>query len=62
MVRLLKIAPVREVPHGKRKAINKRLICFSGAREGSAMLPPPRDCNRDENRMKATVRKDGKAR
>lgn len=48
------------VKGGKRKPRTIR-HCF-GSREGSVKLPPPSDCNRDECRTDATVRRDGKAR
>lgn len=44
------------------KELKSKIIGDAGSREGSEKLPPPRDCNRDESRDKATVRKDGKAR
>jgi hypothetical protein len=40
------------------------LVISAGSREGSAKLPPPRDCNPDENRLPVTapLKRDGKTR
>jgi hypothetical protein len=42
---------------GERDLKTKIFGDAPGSREGSEKLPPPRDCNRDESRDKATVPK-----
>jgi hypothetical protein len=57
------VNPVRGFFFGylRREEIGKRVSCITGkdtgSREGSGTLPPPRDCNPDENRMYVTVPK-----